>query len=256
MKNVRAKKHLGQHFLNDEHIAKNITDLLSNETTFVLEIGPGMGVLTKFLLKRKFEIELVEIDKECVCYLQLNYPQLIKKITEGDFLQMTLKNKYPNSFSLIGNFPYNISSQILFKVFKNRDQVVEVVGMFQKEVAERIASNKGRTRGVLSVFMQTFYDVEYCFTVNQNVFTPPPKVKSGVIKLVRNSRKTLECNEQIFRQIVKASFNQRRKTLRNALKSFSLEKELETADLLQKRAEELSVEDFITITLACQEKSK
>lgn len=256
MKNVRAKKHLGQHFLNDEHIAKNITDLLSNETTFVLEIGPGMGVLTKFLLKRKFEIELVEIDKECICYLQLNYPQLIKKITEGDFLQMTLKNKYPNSFSLIGNFPYNISSQILFKVFKNRDQVVEVVGMFQKEVAERIASNKGRTRGVLSVFMQTFYDVEYCFTVNQNVFTPPPKVKSGVIKLVRNSRKTLKCNEQIFRQIVKASFNQRRKTLRNALKSFSLEKELETADLLQKRAEELSVEDFITITLACQEKSK
>ena len=256
MKFVRAKKHLGQHFLNDELIAKNITDLLSNETTFALEIGPGIGVLTQFLLKRDFEIELVEIDKECVFHLQLNYPQLIKKITEGDFLQITLKEKYPKSFSLIGNFPYNISSQILFKVFENRDQVIEVVGMFQKEVAERIASNKGKTRGILSVFIQAFYDVEYCFTVDENVFTPPPKVKSGVIKLIRNSRATLGCDEQLFKRLVKAGFNQRRKTLRNALKSFSLEKELETTDLLQKRAEELSVEDFIIITLACQKKPK
>jgi len=256
MKFVRAKKHLGQHFLNDELIAKNITNLLSNETTFALEIGPGMGVLTQFLLKRDFEIELVEIDKECVFHLQLNYPQLKGKITEGDFLQMSLKEKYPKSFSLIGNFPYNISSQILFKVFENRDQVIEVVGMFQKEVAERIASTKGKTRGILSVFIQAFYDVEYCFTVNENVFTPPPKVKSGVIKLIRNSRTTLGCNVQLFKRVVKTGFNQRRKTLRNALKSFSLEKELKTTDLLQKRAEELSVEDFIIITLACQKKPK
>ena len=256
MKSVRAKKHLGQHFLNDEFIAKNITNLLSNENAFALEIGPGMGVLTQFLLKRDFEIELVEIDKECVFHLQLNYPKLIGKITEGDFLQMTLKEKYPKSFSLIGNFPYNISSQILFKVFENRDQVIEVVGMFQKEVAERIVSNKGRTRGVLSVFIQAFYDVEYCFTVNENVFTPPPKVKSGVIKLIRNSRTTLGCNVQLFKRVVKAGFNQRRKTLRNALKSFSLEKELKTTDLLQKRAEELSVDDFIIITLECQKKLK
>jgi len=256
MKSVRAKKNLGQHFLNDKLIAENITNLLSNETTFALEIGPGMGVLTQFLLKKDFEIELVEIDKECVLYLQLNYPKLIGKITEGDFLQMILKDKYPKSFSLIGNFPYNISSQILFKVFENRDQVIEVVGMFQKEVAERIVSKKGRTRGVLSVFIQAFYNVEYCFTVNENVFTPPPKVKSGVIKLIRNSRTTLGCNVQLFKRVVKAGFNQRRKTLRNALKSFSLEKELKTTDLLQKRAEELSVEDFIIITLACQKKPK
>ena len=157
---------------------------------------------------------------------------------------------------MIGNFPYNISSQILFKVFENRDQVIEVVGMFQKEVAERIASNKGKTRGILSVFIQAFYNVEYCFTVNENVFTPPPKIKSGVIKLIRNSRTTLGCDEQVFKRVVKAGFNQRRKTLRNALKSFSLEKELEITDLLQKRAEELSVEDFIIITLECQKKSK
>lgn len=256
MTTVHPKKHLGQHFLNDKHIARKITDLLSNETECALEVGPGMGVLTQFLLQRDFEILLVEIDKECILHLQSNYPKLIGKITEGDFLQMTLKDKYPKSFSLIGNFPYNISSQILFKVFENRDQIIEVVGMFQKEVAERIVSYKGRSRGILSVLIQVFYDVEYCFTVNENVFTPPPKVKSGVIRLIRNDRATLGCDEQIFKRLVKAGFNQRRKTLKNALKSFSLEKELETTNLLQKRAEELSVEDFIIITLACQKKSK
>ena len=256
MTTVHPKKHLGQHFLNDKHIARKITDLLSNKTECALEVGPGMGVLTQFLLQRDFEISLVEIDKECILHLQSNYPKLKEKITEGDFLQMTLKEKYPKSFSLIGNFPYNISSQILFKVFENRDQIIEVVGMFQKEVAERIVSYKGRSRGILSVLIQVFYDVEYCFTVNENVFTPPPKVKSGVIRLIRNDRATLGCDEQIFKRLVKAGFNQRRKTLKNALKSFSLEKELETTNLLQKRAEELSVEDFIIITLACQKKSK
>jgi len=254
MKNVRAKKHLGQHFLNDEQIAFNITNLLSNGTENVVEIGPGMGVLTQFLVKKKFTTEVVEIDTESVFYLRLNYPQL--NIHEGDFLQLNLKEKYPYNFSLIGNFPYNISSQILFKAFENKDQISEVVGMFQKEVAERIVAKKGKQRGILSVLLQAYYDIEYCFTIDENVFTPPPKVKSGVIKLKRNKLKKLPCDEKLFKQIVKAGFNQRRKTLRNALKSFSLENELVAADLLQKRAEELSVEDFITITLMCQKKLK
>jgi len=256
MKNVRAKKHLGQHFLNDEKIALNITNLLSNETQNVVEIGPGMGVLTQFLVKKDFTTEVVEIDTESVFYLRLNYPQLADKITEGDFLQLNLKEKYPYRFSLIGNFPYNISSQILFKAFENRDQIPEVIGMFQKEVAERIVAKKGKQRGILSVLLQAYYDIEYCFTIDEDVFTPPPKVKSGVIKLKRNKLKKLPCDEKLFKQIVKAGFNQRRKTLRNALKSFSLENELVAADLLQKRAEELSVEDFITITLMCQKKLK
>ena len=256
MKNVRAKKHLGQHFLNDEQIALNITNLLSDETQNVVEIGPGMGVLTQFLIKKDFTTEVVEIDTESVFYLRLNYPQLVNKITEGDFLQLNLEEKYPYNFSLIGNFPYNISSQILFKAFENRDQISEVIGMFQKEVAERVACKKGKKRGILSVFLQAFYDIEYCFTVNEDVFTPPPKVKSGVIKLKRNNLKELPCDEKLFKQIVKAGFNQRRKTLRNALKSFSLENELVTTNLLQKRAEELSVEDFIIITKVCQKKQK
>jgi len=256
MKNVRAKKHLGQHFLNDEKIAFNITNLLSNGTQNVVEIGPGMGVLTQFLIKKDFTTEVVEIDAESVFYLRLNYPQLANKITEGDFLQLNLKEKYPYRFSLIGNFPYNISSQILFKAFENKDQIPEVVGMFQKEVAERIVAKKGKQRGILSVLLQAYYDIEYCFTIDEDVFTPPPKIKSGVIKLKRNKLKKLPCDEKLFKQLVKAGFNQRRKTLRNALKSFSLENELVTDDLLQKRAEELSVEDFITITLICQKKLK
>ena len=256
MRNVRAKKHLGQHFLNDEKIALSITNLLSEKTKNVVEIGPGMGVLTQFLVKKDFTTEVVEIDTESVLYLRLHYPQLADKITEGDFLQLNLKKKYPYRFSLIGNFPYNISSQILFKAFENRDQIPEVIGMFQKEVAERIVAKKGKQRGILSVLLQAYYDIEYCFTIDQNVFTPPPKVKSGVVKLKRNTLKKLPCDEKLFKQIVKVGFNQRRKTLRNALKSFSLENELIAADFLQKRAEELSVEDFITITLLCQKKLK
>lgn len=246
MKNVRAKKHLGQHFLNDEQIAFDITNLLGDNTKNVVEIGPGMGVLTQFLVKKEFNTEVVEIDTESVFYLRLNYPKL--KIHEGDFLQLNLQKKYPYNFSLIGNFPYNISSQILFKVFDNRDQIPEVVGMFQKEVAERVACEKGKKRGILSVFLQAFYDVEYCFTVNEDVFTPPPKVKSGVIKLVRNSRKELPVEEKKFKRVVKASFNQRRKTLKNALKPFELINEEEIADLLPLRAEQLSVDDFIKLT--------
>ncbi len=249
---VRAKKHLGQHFLHDNAIAKKITDLLSCKTSFTIEIGPGMGILTQFLLKRDLEIELIEVDKECVLHLEKKYPILKGKITQADFLQITLRNKYPDSLSLIGNFPYNISSQILFKVFDNRNQVIEVIGMFQKEVAERIISRKGKTRGILSVFIQAFYNVEYCFTVDENAFSPKPKVKSGVIRLIRNRRAKLGCNEKLFIRIVKAGFNQRRKTLKNALKIFYLREELKTTDLLKKRAEELSVEDFIKITLECQ----
>jgi 16S rRNA (adenine1518-N6/adenine1519-N6)-dimethyltransferase len=245
MKNVRAKKHLGQHFLNDERIAFDITDLLSEGTKNVVEIGPGMGVLTQFLVKKEFKTEVVEIDTESVFYLRMNYPKL--KIHDGDFLQLNLKEKYSYNFSLIGNFPYNISSQILFKAFENRDQIPEVVGMFQKEVAERIACKKGKKRGILSVFLQAFYDIEYCFTVNEDVFTPPPKVKSGGIKLVRNNRKELPVDEQKFKRVVKAGFNQRRKTLKNALKPFTLINESEIAYLLPLRAEQLSVDDFIKL---------
>ena len=248
MNDVKAKKHLGQHFLKDTSIAINITDLLSNTAENVIEVGPGMGILTQFLVKKDFTTELVEIDTESVFYLRLNYPQLFNKITEGDFLQLNLEEKYPYDFSLIGNFPYNISSQILFKVFENRNQIPEVIGMFQKEVAERVACKKGKKRGILSVLLQAFYDIEYCFTVNEDVFTPPPKVKSGVIKLLRNNRKELSVDEQKFKRVVKAGFNQRRKTLRNALKLFVLINESEIANLLNLRAEQLSVDDFIKLT--------
>jgi len=246
MRDVRAKKHLGQHFLNDENIAFNITELLNSNTKNIVEIGPGMGVLTKFLVKNNYETEVIEIDTESVFYLKINYPEL--NIYEGDFLQIDLKEQYPYNFSLIGNFPYNISSQILFKVFENRDQIPEVIGMFQKEVAERIACEKGKKRGILSVFLQTFYDIEYCFTVNEDVFTPPPKVKSGVIKLARNNRKELSVDEKKFKRVVKAGFNQKRKTLRNALKAFTLINESEIANLLPLRAEQLTVDDFIKLT--------
>ena len=246
MKNVRAKKHLGQHFLNDEQIAFDITDLLSDGAKNVVEIGPGMGVLTQYLVKKDCKTEVVEIDRESVFYLRLNYPDL--EIHEGDFLQLDLKEQYPYSFSLIGNFPYNISSQILFKAFENRDQIPEVVGMFQKEVAERIACEKGKKRGILSVFLQAFYDVEYCFTVDEHVFNPPPKVKSGVIKLVRNSRKELTVDEKKFKRVVKAGYNQRRKTLKNAMKPFEIINGNEIVDLLALRAEQLSVDDFIKLT--------
>lgn len=246
MKNVRAKKHLGQHFLNDEQIAFDITNLLSDGAKNVVEIGPGMGVLTQFLVKKDCKTEVVEIDRESVFYLRLNYPDL--EIHEGDFLQLDLKEQYPYNFSLIGNFPYNISSQILFKAFENRDQIPEVVGMFQKEVAERIACKKGKKRGILSVFLQAFYDVEYCFTVDEHVFNPPPKVKSGVIKLVRNSRKELPVDEKKFKRVVKAGYNQRRKTLKNAMKPFEIINGNEIVDLLALRAEQLSVDDFIKLT--------
>jgi len=246
MKNVKAKKYLGQHFLNDEKIARKITDLINNNTKNLIEIGPGMGILTKFLENKNYTIQVVEIDQESVSYLRIKYPKL--NILEGDFLKLNIRETYPFNFSLIGNFPYNISSQILFKVFENRDQIAEIVGMFQKEVAERIVCKKGKKRGVLSVLLQAFYNIEYCFTVHENVFTPEPKVKSGVIKLLRNQRKDLSVNEKKFKRIIKATFNQRRKTLRNGLNPFTLINKKEIADLLHLRPEQLSVDDFIKIT--------
>tara|TARA_A100001037_G_scaffold146039_1_gene131893 strand:+ start:889 stop:1659 length:771 start_codon:yes stop_codon:yes gene_type:complete len=256
MNKVKPKKYLGQHFLNDENIAQSITDLLSAETRKVVEIGPGMGVLTKYLLQKDIDLKLVELDKDSIIYLILHFPAIEESIIEADFLQVDLQTTFNSPFSIIGNFPYNISSQILFAIFENKNQIPEVVGMFQKEVAERVVAKKGRQRGILSVFLQTYYDVEYCFTVDEHVFNPPPKVKSGVIKLNRNNVKELPCEEKKFKQIVKAGFNQRRKTLRNALKSFSLKDDLRIERLMQKRAEELSVEDWIAITLACQKNQK
>ena len=246
MRDVRAKKYLGQHFLNDSRIASNITDLLSKDTKNVVEIGPGMGMLTKFLIKNDYITQVVEIDADSVSYLKSNFPGL--NIYAGDFLKLNLEEEYPFNFSLIGNFPYNISSQILFKAFENKNQIDEIVGMFQKEVAERIVCKKGKIRGILSVFLQAFYDIEYCFTVNENVFNPPPKVKSGVLKFKRNKREELSVNKNKFKKIVKSAFNQRRKKLSNALKTFTLIHEKEIANLLHLRAEQLSVDDFIKIT--------
>ena len=245
MRKVKAKKHLGQHFLKDISIAEEIVNQITLKENTILEIGPGMGILTQFLITENIDLHVIEIDKESVFYLRLHYPEL--KIIEGDFLKLNL-NTFENNISIIGNFPYNISSQILFKAFDNRDQVTEVVGMFQKEVAERIASIKGKKKGILSVLLQSFYDIEYCFEVDNYLFDPPPKVKSGVIKMKRNSRKKLECDEKIFIKIVKAGYNQRRKTLRNSLKSFTLNSNSEIEILLQKRAEQLDVEDFILLT--------
>ncbi len=252
MTEVKAKKFLGQHFLTDENIAAKIVESLSADSQRVLEIGPGMGVLTKYLIARPdTDFHVVEIDRESVAYLHDHYPTL--DVIEGDFLRYDLSTLFHDSFSIIGNFPYNISSQILFKVFDNRDSVTEVVGMFQKEVAERVAAGPGsKTYGILSVLLSAFYNIEYLFTVHEHVFNPPPKVKSAVIKLTRNDVKRLECDEKLFVQVVKAGFNQRRKTLRNALRQLNMPIEDIGEEILAKRAEQLSVEQFIDITKTIQ----
>ena len=249
---VRAKKHLGQHFLTDESIASKIAGSLTYATPHVLEIGPGMGVLTKYLLADKaLDFHAIEIDTESVEYLHDRYPNL--DVIEGDFLNLDLGNLFSESFAVIGNFPYNISSQILFKVYDNRNRVPEVVGMFQKEVAERVAAQPGsKTYGILSVLLSAFYDIEYLFTVHEHVFNPPPKVKSAVIRLRRNGVVQLPCDEVLFTRVVKTAFNQRRKTLRNALRQLGLSLDEIPADLLAKRAEQLSVEQFVLITQRLQ----
>lgn len=246
---VKAKKHLGQHFLTDENIASKIVESLSADFKHpILEVGSGMGVLTKYILKKNRKIFLSEIDTESIEYLKNNYPQIDNSTFIGDFLK--LKNNFFNSeISVIGNFPYNISSQILFQIIDHYQNIPEMVGMFQKEVAERVsATPRTKSYGILSVLVQAYYDVQYLFTVHENVFNPPPKVKSGVISLTRNTKKELENIESLFKNIVKTGFNQRRKKLSNALKPINIPENLSSHPFLDCRAEELSVDDFISFT--------
>lgn len=257
---VRPKKSLGQHFLHDKNVAEKIVDALQSTSSqeAVLEVGPGMGVLTRILLETENNnLKVIEIDRDSVAYLKAHYPQL--HVMEGDFLEMDLSKIFPTKFSIIGNFPYNISSQILFKVYENKNQVWQVVGMLQKEVADRIAAPHGnKTYGILSVLLQAYYRIDYLFKVPPGVFNPPPKVMSAVVRLERNDRITLPCDEVLFKQVVKQGFNNRRKTLRNALKNLILpafqdQPEGSLATLLEheifnNRAEQLSVEDFIYLT--------
>lgn len=251
MEKVKAKKHLGQHFLNDENIAQKIADSLTLEGyQNVLEIGPGMGVLTKYLLEKPITTYVIEIDAESVTYLQNHYPKLDGKIISKDFLKYNLSEVLGTEpFAIIGNFPYNISSQIVFKTLELRNQIPEFSGMFQKEVAERICEKKGsKTYGILSVLTQAFYEAEYLFTVSEHVFTPPPKVKSGVLRLKRKENYQLPCDEKLFFNVVKTAFNQRRKTLRNSLKTYQLSDNLKEDSIFDLRPEQLSVEQFIELT--------
>lgn len=258
MKEVRAKKALGQHFLNDEHIAAEIAATISGEhlpashpewgSMPILEVGPGMGVLSKYLIESGREVSAVELDTESVEFLAKIYPDL--KVVEADFLRLDLRTIYDKPFALIGNYPYNISSQIFFKVLDNIDLIPIVAGMLQKEVAERICSKPGgKVYGILSVLLQTWYDCEYLFNVEPHVFTPPPKVRSGVLRLTRNSRKELECDPKRYKTVIKTAFGQRRKTIRNSLApilqpgSPALE-----SRFMKERPERLSVEDFIELT--------
>jgi len=249
---VKAKKHLGQHFLSDENIAHKISNsLVIQENSKVLEIGPGTGMLTKYLLDKNYQIFVSEIDKESVEFLELNYPKLSGRIF-GDFIKLDIPKLLGEDIAIIGNFPYNISSQILFKIIDSCSSISQVVGMFQKEVAERVsASSRTKDYGILSVMVQAYYDVKYLFTVSENVFIPPPKVKSGVIRMIRNKKYGLEGNEITFKNIVKSGFNQRRKTLKNAWKSLNFPENIinnkDMQNFLNMRAEELSVYDFILV---------
>lgn len=270
---VRAKKALGQHFLTDLSIAQRIAEALivpcpvtgCEEINPIpaLEIGPGMGVLTQYLLQREdVDLRMVEIDSESVNYLLVHFPQVQGKLLEADFLKLRLERFFPGKFCVIGNFPYNISSQIFFKILDYKEQVPQVVCMIQKEVAERIAEKPGtKTYGILSVLLQAWYDIEYLFTVGEGAFNPPPKVKSAVIRLVRNNRTELGCDEGLFKTVVKTGFNQRRKTLRNSLKPLIRAKaerdgwtdeqlaEFTSDPVFELRPERLSVEEFIALTV-------
>lgn len=252
MQPVKAKKHLGQHFLKDLSIAEDIVNSLVQTDKYdtVLEIGPGMGVLTQFLIQQKnYTTFPIDVDRESIAFLVEKFPELKGNIIYGDFLKINLNEIVNNKpFAVIGNFPYNISTQILFKVYEYRYQVPEVVGMFQKEVAERVAAKPGnKTYGITSVLLQAYYDVEYLFTVDEHVFDPPPKVKSAVIRLTRNSTEKLDCDEAFFKVVVKTAFNQRRKTMRNSVKAF-LNEETKKHPILDKRPEQLSVDEFVTLT--------
>ncbi len=257
---VRAKKHLGQHFLKDKNICKKIADQFQHHqgVKTAIEIGPGMGALTEFLLHDKeTELFVLDVDSESIDYLNQHYPQLENRIVFGDFLRIDpYKLVGEKPFAVVGNFPYNISSQILFRCIEFKDHIPEIMGMFQKEVAERVAEKPGsKTYGILSVLLQAYYDIEYCFTVDEHVFDPPPKVKSGVIRCTRNSRTSLPCNEKLFKQVVKMSFNQRRKTIRNSIKAL-LPAVYSDNPVLQLRPETLGVEEFIALTQWVEEQQK
>jgi 16S rRNA (adenine1518-N6/adenine1519-N6)-dimethyltransferase len=246
---VKAKKHLGQHFLTDFNIAKKIADTLSEEQEYVLEIGPGTGVLTKFLQEvPKRKLYVAEVDQESVEYL-IEHKIVEQDYILGDFLELNIEETFAGDFAIIGNFPYNISSQIVFKAIDYRNQVAEFAGMFQKEVAERIGAGPGsKTYGIISVMTQAYFDVEYLFTVNENVFYPPPKVKSGVIRMKRKEQLHLDCNETLFKTIVKTSFGMRRKMLRKSLRGIIQNPELLSQEIFKKRPEQLSVKEFVGIT--------
>ncbi|MBO7647263.1 MAG: 16S rRNA (adenine(1518)-N(6)/adenine(1519)-N(6))-dimethyltransferase RsmA [Bacteroidales bacterium] len=258
MKTVHAKKRLGQHFLTNQDIARRIAESVRTNEAHVLEIGPGMGVLTQYLLQQPFaDLSVIELDEESVAYLTEHFPQLGDRLIHGDFLRFNLLDHFQEPFVIVGNFPYNISSQILFKVLDHKDKAVEVVGMFQKEVAERVTAQCGHKQyGILSVLLQALYDAEYLFTVGEHEFSPPPKVKSAVIRLTRNFDKKLHCDEQLFKTVVKTAFNYRRKTLRNALASLNFPVEMVQSDpLFTRRAEQLTIEDFEHLT-RCLETAK
>ena len=252
MQQVRAKKFLGQHFLKDLSVAQRIAETITSGR--VLEIGPGMGVLTQYLLKNpNLQTTAIEIDRESVAYLKEWYPEL--HLIEGDFLKLDLNIIYPDGeFCVIGNYPYNISSQIFFKVLDHKDRIPVCSGMIQKEVAERIASKPGKKAyGILSVLLQAYYDIEYLFTVDEHVFNPPPKVKSAVVRLTRNNRQQLDCDEALFKTVVKTAFNQRRKQMRNSLMGIvGKENPLLNDPIFTKRPEQLSVEEFISLTKLIQ----
>jgi 16S rRNA (adenine1518-N6/adenine1519-N6)-dimethyltransferase len=252
MASVKAKKHLGQHFLTDLNIAGKIVESLSPGTRNVLEIGPGTGVLTQFMLDmEELNLVAIDVDHESVDYLKQHFPDHADRFIYGDFLKADIKKYFSNEpFSVIGNFPYNISTQILFVVLDHRDLIPEVVGMFQKEVAERIAAPPGsKTYGIMSVLLQAFYSIDYLFTVHEHVFNPPPKVKSAVIRLTRNKVQKLDCDEVVFKQLVKAAFNQRRKMLRNSIKAFIPSDDF-AHPFLDRRPEQLSVAEFVELTNA------
>ena len=256
MQQVRAKKFLGQHFLKDLSVAQRIAETITEGR--ILEIGPGMGVLTQFLLKNpKLQTTAIEIDRESVVYLKEWYPEL--HLIEGDFLKLDLNIIYPEGeFCVIGNYPYNISSQIFFKVLDHKDRIPVCSGMIQKEVAERIASKPGKKAyGILSVLLQAYYDIEYLFTVDEHVFNPPPKVKSAVIRMTRNNRQVLGCDEALFKNVVKTAFNQRRKQMRNSLMGLvGKENPILNDPIFTKRPEQLSVEEFISLTQKIDESLK
>lgn len=250
---VRPKKYLGQHFLKDPNIALQIVHALSSidPVDTIIEVGPGTGILTNFLVEKYGEkLLMIDVDARSITYLKKKFPGLDSSIIHGDFLKMDLGSLQGEKFGVIGNFPYNISSQIFFKILENRDMVVGVVGMVQKEVGERISAGPGnKSYGILSVLLSAYYDIEYLFTVEPDVFYPPPKVRSSVLRLTRNAVTHLDCNEDFFVKIVKLGFQNRRKTLRNALKALNLPEKIYKLDILSRRAEQLSVDEFVELTL-------